>query len=121
MSRTPSRRAARWAVHGILALSLVPLTACWNGAFQTNEIKKRGGDASRFELVIEAKRNDLEASHFLVDTATGDLWVLQPSGDRAGTWVRVTDGPADALDLQKRRQEKRDRKRREAEEAAEAA
>ena len=96
----------------LLAVSLL-LPACWNGAFQTNKSKGRtSGD--RFDLVVEAKRNDLDASHFLVDKATGDLWVLETSGSRAGAWVRVANGPADAEELdrfgKRKKNERKDKK-----------
>ena len=92
--------SARALPAGCLALALL-LPACWNGAFQTNKIEGRGGGDQRFQLAVEPGRTDIDATHFLVDTATGDVWRLDPTGAHQGAWVRLADGPEDAEVLTK--------------------
>ncbi len=98
--RRVRRPRARALAAGGLALALL-LPACWNGAFQTNKIEGRGGGDQRFQLAVEPGRTDIDATHFLVDTATGDVWRLDPTGAHQGTWVRLADGPEDAEVLTK--------------------
>ena len=70
------------------------LPACWNGSY--NEATSAAG--GRFHLTFEASRTDVAGTHFLVDSATGDLWRLAPGGG-AAEWVRLADAPEDAADL----------------------
>lgn len=112
-----------WKHVSLIALSsgaLLCLPACWNGAFQTNTDKSKGGNP-RFELVVEPKRSDVDASHFLVDSTTGDTWFMEKTGAKAGRWVRLAEGPADAAALQKRGKKQRKKDRKDGEVAAEAA
>ena len=76
----------------ILALAVLgtPAAACFNGAFDHSN---RGG-GERFELVIESDRTSIDATHYLVDSTTGDVWRLDARG-QSGTWVRLADGPTD--------------------------
>ena len=66
---------------------------CFNDAFRGHDFK---GGLDRFGLVIEADRTDVAGSHFLIDRATGDVWVLESMGRLEGRWVRLADAPADA-------------------------
>ena len=47
--------------------------------------------ASRFQLTI-----DQDNARLLFDSATGDLWQLQPESTNGSQWVRVASGPATA-------------------------
>lgn len=111
--REPRVRAqwARIPVITLAAAALLGLPACWNGAFQSNVDKSKGGKP-RFELVVEPKRSDVDASHFLVDSTTGDTWLLETTGAKAGRWVRLADGPADAADPNRGKRKKNKKKKR---------
>jgi len=74
---------------------LTGVGGCFNDAFRGPEFEA-GVGVDRFGLVIEADRTDVEGTHFLVDHATGDLWVLQGGAQAPSTWVRLADAPADA-------------------------
>lgn len=83
----------------VLALPLLLLGSggCFNDWFRAD--KTVGGEGGRrFDLKIEADRTDVDATHFLVDRATGDLWRLDARGGD-GRWVRLADGPIDAQPL----------------------
>ncbi|NNL65871.1 MAG: hypothetical protein HKP30_06500 [Myxococcales bacterium] len=82
-----------------LALSALLLTSagCFNGGQVTYE---DGGPRGRFALVIEADRTAIEGSHFLLDTATGDVWRMESEDGRAGSWVRLGDAPDDVAELE---------------------
>ena len=72
---------------------------CFNDAFRGHDF--RGGvGADRFELVIEPDRTLVDGTHFLVDRATGDVWLLDVSNRREGEWVRLASGPTDAAELE---------------------
>ena len=90
------RKATFLSLVALASLALVG-AGCFNGAFRGDEFGDAGGD--RFELVIEADRTGVDATHFLVDRATGDLWLLDVTGRRSGAWVRLADAPADAAEL----------------------
>ena len=77
----------------LAGLVLVAGAGCFNDAFRGHDFE---GGLDRFALVIEADRTDVAGSHFLVDRATGDLWVLESTGRLEGRWVRLADAPADA-------------------------
>lgn len=78
----------------LLAVAL-SLPSCWNGSYNVNAAQKASG---RFLLTIEPSRTDVDGTHFLVDSANGDLWRLEGRG-AAGEWVRLADAPEDAADL----------------------
>lgn len=80
-----------------LAAMLLASTGCFNGGQVTYE---DGGPRGRFELVIEADRTAIEGSHFLLDTATGDVWRMESDDGRAGAWVRLGDAPDDVAELE---------------------
>jgi hypothetical protein len=98
MGEKEHRPSASAAALGSAMAALV-LSACWNGAFQDNAVY---GDSrgSRFEMLIEPERNDVDATHFLVDRATGDIWRFEASSRTSGRWVRLADGPTDAAELE---------------------
>jgi hypothetical protein len=77
-----------------LLVSTLALSACWNGSYNADTITSGG----RFHLTIEPSRTDIDGTHFLVDSATGDLWHLANRGGHVD-WVRVADAPEDAADL----------------------
>ncbi len=71
--------------------------ACFNDGGDDVYIK---GGTARLALVIEADRSDVDATHFLLDTATGDLWCLEAGGQGPGRWRRLAEGPADLRELE---------------------
>ena len=73
-------------------------SSCFNDAFRGPEYQGDLG-TTRFALVIEADRTAIDGSHFLVDRATGDLWVLDARPGSLGGWLRLAEGPADAKPL----------------------
>ncbi len=76
-------------------------SGCMNGAMHNYKAQiSETGPGGRFALVIEADRTRVDGSHFLLDTATGDVWRLEAQGARAGTWARLADAPPDAADLE---------------------
>jgi hypothetical protein len=77
-------------------LAVLFLPACWNGSY--NEQSSLAG-SGRFQLTVEPSRTDVQGSHFLTDSATGDIWHLQREGG-SFAWTRVADAPEDAADLQ---------------------
>lgn len=86
MTRTRTR-----AIAALATCALAGGTACWNGHNnKTYYVQSEG----RFRLEIETGRTDVPGTHFLVDTATGDVWRLDA---RAATprWVRIASGPED--------------------------
>jgi hypothetical protein len=80
------------ALAGVASLAAA---GCWNES-HNEALVDAGG---RFALEIETGRSDLVGTHFLVDTATGDLWRLDTRGGGAPIWVRIADGPPDAQPL----------------------
>lgn len=95
-SRTTSwkRSAIAWAA---LAL-LLAIAGCFNGGGFHNQGVVGGG--GRFALVIEPGRTPIDGTHFLLDTATGDLWRLASNGPDSLQWLRLSTGPEDAVELQ---------------------
>lgn len=85
---------------GLAALSVILATllaaGCFNDGFTNSGTIGGGG---RFALVIEPARTSIEGTHFLVDTATGDLWRLDENADVAQRWLRISDAPADVTEL----------------------
>jgi hypothetical protein len=96
MSTPTSRSALAWGA--LLGLGLAAGTGCFNDAFRGPEFNGELG-ATRFELVIESDRTTVDGSHFLVDRATGDLWVLDARPGSTGGWQQIAQGPADAKPL----------------------
>ena len=78
---------------GVLAIQ----PACWNGVHGSNIFE--GGGGNRFRLVIEPNRTDIDATHFLVDALTGDVWRLDAAQGTSGDWVRLASGPEDAAEI----------------------
>jgi len=78
-----------------LLVVALALSGCWNGSH--NEVHKMTG-GERFRLTVEPSRTDVAGTHFLVDSATGDLWRLEQSGGSVA-WARLADAPPDAADL----------------------
>ncbi len=83
----------------LVAALALPAAGCFNDAFRGHEFENASG-TDRFSLVIEADRTDVDATHFLVDRATGDLWRLDLSGRTEGSWVRLASAPEDAAELE---------------------
>lgn len=82
----------------LLAIAPLLATGCFNDAFST--VKHEGSDGpGRFSLVIEPARTDVDGSHFLLDTATGDVWRLETRDGETGEWVRVGEAPRDVRSL----------------------
>ena len=88
----------RRALAVIGSSGLLIVTACWNGI--NDSIIFEGGAGNRFQLTIEPDRTEIRATHYLVDTMTGDTWLLEVTGPSNGRWVRLTDGPPDAATLE---------------------
>ncbi len=87
-----SRRG--WTLITAVATTVVLASAgCFNGSF--HDYAKNYGGGQRFALVIEPDRTDIDATHYLLDTATGDVWTLGASG----SWERMVDGPEDVRPL----------------------
>jgi len=82
----------------VAGLLLLSGTGCFNDAFRGSEYYGDFG-ATRFELVIESDRTAVDGSHFLVDRATGDLWVLDARPGATPGWLRLAEGPADVKPL----------------------
>ena len=61
----------------------------------------KGAGLMRFALIIETERSDVDASHYLLDQATGDVWRFDPVNRGEGTWVRMAEAPADIRPLPK--------------------
>ena len=88
----------RRALAVIGSSGLLVVTACWNGVHDSAIFE--GGAGNRFQLTIESNRTDISATHYLVDTMTGDTWLLEVTGPGKGRWVRLSDGPPDAARLE---------------------
>jgi hypothetical protein len=86
---------------------------CFNDAFRGPEFNGDVG-ATRFALVIESDRTAIDGSHFLVDQATGDLWVLDARPGSVGGWLRLAEGPSDAKPLRELRAESQEQEEPEA-------
>jgi len=93
---TKTRHAAL-ASGVIVGLGLAAGSGCLNDAVHT--FHGWSGGAGRFALVIEPARTAIEGTHFLLDTATGDVWRMESDDGRRGGWVRLGDAPADARPL----------------------
>ena len=101
MTGNPDRKATRstsllWGA--IFALVFTFGVGCFNGSFGNYKAKVAGG-SGRFALVIEADRTAIQGSHFLLDTATGDIWRMNSEDGRSGDWIRMGAGPEDAQRL----------------------
>ena len=86
------RARVRWILLLLLAV-VMGVGGCFNDGF-TNSGSIGGG--GRFALVIEPGRTSVDGTHFLLDTATGDLWRLASDGT---SWVRLSEGPTDVTEL----------------------
>ena len=92
------RTALAWGA--ALALAFATGAGCMNGAMHNYKARVNEDAGGRFALVIEANRTTVDGSHFLLDTVTGDVWRMDSSDGRQGSWVRLGDGPADARPLE---------------------
>ncbi len=92
--RSELRTSTVWISFAIVAC--LTLGACFNGH---NAKNTHYGGTNRLQLLIEANRTDVAGTHFLVDSATGDLWRLDAGGSDPGRWVRLADGPTDLQEL----------------------
>jgi hypothetical protein len=93
------RAALVWGA--VLGIAFAAGAGCFNGAMHNYKAHVNDAPGGRFALVIESDRTSIEGSHFLLDTATGDVWRLESSDGRTGSWVRLGAGPADARTLGK--------------------
>jgi len=91
------RAALLWGA--ILGIAFAAGAGCMNGAMHNYKARVNQSPGGRFALVIEANRTAIDGSHFLLDTATGDVWRMDSSDGRTGAWVRLGAGPEDARDL----------------------
>ena len=78
---------------GVLAVQ----SGCWNGVHDSNIFE--GGGLNRFTLVIEPNRTDIDGTHYLVDSLTGDVWRLDAAQGTSFDWVRLVSGPEDAAEI----------------------
>ena len=79
----------------LLAAGVVVVAASCDYGAHHNRVVPGG---NRFALVIEPGRTEFDASPYLVDAATGDVWMLDGAGIPS-RWVRLADGPEDAAVL----------------------
>ena len=70
-----------------------------NGSMH-NYKAKIGAESGRFAMVIEADRTAIQGSHFLLDTATGDVWRTDSADGRTGNWLPLGVGPEDVRELE---------------------
>ncbi len=87
-----------------LALMLAPAAALGlavPGCFNVNDhaISIEGNALMRFALIIETERSDVDASHYLLDQATGDVWRFDPTNRGEGRWLRMAEAPEDVRPL----------------------
>ncbi len=68
------------------------LVACNNENFENKGTISAG---ARFRLVIDQR----DSARLLVDSATGDVWQLQPDPSGVSKWAKLANGPADAKAL----------------------
>jgi hypothetical protein len=85
-----------WTAAAGAAGAVALAAGCFNGAL--HDYSTVGGDR-RLELVVESDRTDVDATHFLLDSATGDLWRLEVDAGTAARWVRLAAGPEDLREL----------------------
>lgn len=97
MSQGIDRAALVWGA--ILGIAFAVGGGCMNGALHNYKARVNQSPGGRFTLVIEAGRTAIDGSHFLLDTATGDVWRLDSRDGESGSWVRLGAGPEDARDL----------------------
>lgn len=90
----PPLRPTRFVVLALLGTVLTQ-PACWNDSLNQQTVASGG----RFQLTVEPSRTDIEGTHLLVDSATGDMWRLEPRGETA-EWVRLATGPEDAAEIE---------------------
>jgi hypothetical protein len=95
MKPASSRSALLWGA--LLGTGFAVGAGCMNGAM--HNYKARIGGGGRFALVIESDRTLVEGTHFLVDTATGDVWRLTSPDGRSGAWARLSAPPEDVKPL----------------------
>jgi len=78
-----------WTPSRWLALAGLLLVAGCNNDNVVNHGEIRAG--SRLRLVIDQH----DSARLLFDSATGDMWQLQPASAGGSAWVRVASGPTD--------------------------
>jgi hypothetical protein len=84
---------AKWFLLCVVCLTVV---ACNNDNISNEGVIGGGG---RFALVVEPARTSIDGTHFLVDTATGALWVLKTDDAGRSQWTRIADAPRDVQPL----------------------
>ena len=94
-------REHRPLLGGALAgIALAAGSGCFNGSLHDYHDFTPDHEIGRFELVIEPGRTSVDGTHFLLDTATGDVWRMDSPDGREGEWVRLGDAPEDAQELE---------------------
>ncbi len=91
-----NRLASMLAPAAVLGLAVL---GCFNVNDHATSIE--GTALMRFALIIETERSDVDASHYLLDQATGDVWRFDPMNRGEGTWVRMAEAPEDIRPLPK--------------------
>ena len=91
------RTALVWGA--ILGFAFAAGAGCMNGSMH-NYKAKIGAGSGRFAMVIEADRTAIQGSHFLLDTATGDVWRMDSGDGRTGNWLPLGAGPEDVRSLE---------------------
>ena len=91
-----NRLASRLAIAAALTLGGL---GCFNVNDHATSIQ--GSALMRFALIIETERSDVDASHYLLDQATGDVWRLDPIDRGEGRWLRMAEAPEDVRPLPK--------------------
>lgn len=87
--------AREWITGAAAVVALALGAGCFNGS---RNVEVAG--ESRLELIVESDRTDVDATHFLLDAATGDLWRLEVGGGAEARWVRLASGPDDLQELE---------------------
>jgi hypothetical protein len=90
------RLASIFATAALLSLGGL---ACFNVNDHATSIEGTG--LMRFALIIETERSDVDASHYLLDQATGDVWRFDPIDRGEGRWLRMAAAPEDVRPLPK--------------------
>jgi hypothetical protein len=98
MDTKPNRAVLLWGA--VLGIAFATSGGCMNRAFHNYKARVNEAANGRFALVIEADRTPIEGTHFLLDTATGDVWRMDSDDGGSGDWVRLGDAPEDVRSLE---------------------